>query len=425
MNLFARLVGGFPADRGRAFLETADGAATSFADLLDQAGRIASLLRASGVEPGDRVVVQVEKSVALIGLYLGVLQAGAVYVPLNPAYTAAEVAHFIADAEPKVLVCDPSGQAALAPLVGGRGSVFTLGPEGEGTLLAQAARQPAETSVAERADADLAAILYTSGTTGRSKGAMLSHGNLWSNVATLHVAWGFRPDDVLLHALPLFHIHGLFVALNCMLLNGGRMIWLPKFDADAVISLLPRATVMMGVPTFYTRLLASPRFTREAARGMRLFVSGSAPLLASTFAEFEARTGHRILERYGMSETGINTSNPLEGDRVPGTVGPAAGRRTARPHARREGGRAGRDRRHRDPRSQRFQGLLADAGEDGRGVSPRRLVRHRRCRADRAGRLRDDRRPGQGPDHLGRATTSIPRRSSWCSTSCRAWSRAR
>jgi malonyl-CoA/methylmalonyl-CoA synthetase len=321
-NLFARLATGFPADRSRVFLEAEDGSELTFAELLDRAGRIASLLVASGVEPGDRVAVQVEKSVASIGLYLGVLQAGAVYVPLNPAYTPPELTHFIGDAEPKVIVCDPASEGAIAPLVG-KAWLFTLGSAGEGTLLAQAAKLPSERDVVARSGDDLAAILYTSGTTGRSKGAMLTSDNLWSNATTLHRFWGFQPDDVLVHALPLFHTHGLFVALNVMLLNGGRMIFLPKFDPERVIGLLPRATVMMGVPTFYTRMLASPSLTREATAGMRLFISGSAPLLAATHEAFEARTGQRILERYGMTETSMSTSNPLKGERRAGTVGPA------------------------------------------------------------------------------------------------------
>ncbi len=322
-NLFARLSERFPADRDRVFLETADGAALSFADLLDRAGRITSLLRASGVEPGDRVAVQVEKSPAAICLYLAVLQAGGVYVPLNPAYTPTELGAFLQDAAPKVVVCDPAAHGALAPLVAGSGWLFTLGEDGGGTLAAQAEALPSERAIAARRGQDLAAILYTSGTTGRSKGAMLTGDNLWSNLVTLHEAWGLRPDDVLIHALPIFHTHGLFVALNLMLLNGGRMILLQRFDAATVIALMPRATVLMGVPTFYTRLLARPELTREAAAGMRLFVSGSAPLLAATHAAFEARTGQRILERYGMTETGMNASNPLVGERRPGTVGPA------------------------------------------------------------------------------------------------------
>ena len=232
MNLFARLAAGFPADRGRAFLETADGGTVSFAELLERTGRIAALLAASGVTPGDRVAVQVEKSVANICLYLAVLQSGAVYVPLNTGYTPAELSHFLADAEPRVMVCDPAAQAALAPMLG-RAWLFTLDAGGAGSLTAQAEALPSERGVAARAGGDLAAILYTSGTTGRSKGAMLTHDNLWSNVATLHAAWGFRPDDVLIHALPLFHIHGLFVALNLMLLNGGRMILLAEVRRGA------------------------------------------------------------------------------------------------------------------------------------------------------------------------------------------------
>jgi malonyl-CoA/methylmalonyl-CoA synthetase len=323
-NLFARLAEGFPADRGRVVLETADGAALSFAELLDRTGRIATLLRAAGVGPGDRVAAQVEKSPDAVALYLAALQAGAVYVPLNTGYTPAELGYFIADAEPRVVVCDPAAEEALGQAAAAaRAALYTLGEDGAGRLMAEAEALPSDRAVAERAGADLAAILYTSGTTGRSKGAMLSHDNLWSNVATLHWLWGFRPGDVLIHALPLYHTHGLFVALNLMLMNGGRLVLLPRFDAEAVIDRLPRASVFMGVPTFYTRLLASPRLTREACAGMRLFVSGSAPLLASTHADFASRTGHRILERYGMTETGMNASNPLEGERRPGAVGPA------------------------------------------------------------------------------------------------------
>ena len=279
-NLFARLAEGFPADRRERFLETASGTALSFADLLDQSGRIATLLKSNGVGPGDRVAAQVEKSPEAVALYLACLQAGAVYVPLNSAYTPAEIGYFVADAGLRVLVCDPDAEAALGAIAAGaRAALYTLGADGTGRLIDEAAALPSDRAVAERAGADLAAILYTSGTTGRSKGAMLSHDNLWANVATLHWLWGFRPGDVLIHALPLYHTHGLFVALNLMLMNGGRVILLPRFDADAVIDAMPRATVLMGVPTFYTRLLGSPRLTRGACEGMRLFVAGSAPLL--------------------------------------------------------------------------------------------------------------------------------------------------
>ncbi len=321
-NLFARLAEGVPPDRAQPFLETGDGAVWSFADLLDRAGRIATCLRAGGVGPGERVAVQVEKSPEAICLYLGCLQAGAVYVPLNTAYTPAELGYFIADAEPRLVVCDPGGEAAIGPLAAAVGAgVTTLAADGSGRLMPEAEALPSERAIAPRQGGDLAAILYTSGTTGRSKGAMLSHDNLWSNAATLHWLWGFRPGDVLIHALPLFHTHGLFVALNLMLMNGGRVILLPRFDAEQVIGLMGRGSVLMGVPTFYTRLLASPRLTREACAGMRLFVAGSAPLLAATHAEFEARTGQRVLERYGMTETGMNASNPLDGERRAGSVG--------------------------------------------------------------------------------------------------------
>jgi malonyl-CoA/methylmalonyl-CoA synthetase len=323
-NLFARLGDGFPADRAAPLLETTAGARWSFGDLLDLTGRMATLLRAAGVGPGDRVAAQVEKSPEAVCLYLACLQAGAVYVPINPGYTPAELGYFLSDAEPRLVVCDPEAEAGVAPLAAAaRAALYTLGADGGGRLAAEAAGLPSERACAVRAGGDVAAILYTSGTTGRSKGAMLSHDNLWSNAATLHWLWGFRPGDVLIHALPLYHTHGLFVALNLALMNGGRAILMPKFDAEAAIGLMPRASVLMGVPTFYVRLLASPRLTREACAGMRLFVSGSAPLLAATHAEFEARTGHRVLERYGMTETGMNASNPLEGERRPGSVGPA------------------------------------------------------------------------------------------------------
>lgn len=313
----------FPADRTRPFLETPDGAVLTFADLDALTARYAGLLRRRGAGVGDRVAVQVDKSPEALVLYLACVRAGAVYLPLNPAYTPAEVDYFLGDAEPAVVVCRPQAEAAVRPLAERHGAkaLLTLGADGDGTLPAEAAGEPAEFRNADRGPDDLAAILYTSGTTGRSKGAMLSHRNLGSNAEVLHRHWGFRPDDVLLHALPIFHTHGLFVATNCVLLNGGRMVFLRSFDADAVVRLLPRATVFMGVPTMYTRLLAHPGFTRETAAGMRLFVSGSAPLLADTFREFEERTGKRILERYGMTETNMNTSNPLDGERRAGTVG--------------------------------------------------------------------------------------------------------
>jgi malonyl-CoA/methylmalonyl-CoA synthetase len=312
----------FPADRSTAFLE--DGERThAYGDLEEASARYARLLRELGVRPGDRVAVQVEKSPQGIFLYLAALRAGAVYLPLNPAYTPSEVEYFLSDAEPAALVCSPAAEAAYAPLCSklSIGSLLTLGARNDGTLAERSAALPAACDDTPRADDDLAAILYTSGTTGRAKGAMLTHRNLASNGEALRELWGFSSGDALLHALPIFHAHGLFVALHTTLLSGARMLFLERFDADRVIELLPRATVMMGVPTFYTRLLARPSFGRECARGVRLFVSGSAPLLAETHRRFRERTGHAILERYGMTETLMITSNPLDGERIPGAVG--------------------------------------------------------------------------------------------------------
>lgn len=317
----------FPADPSRPFIETDTGRIWSYGDLQDVSGRYARLLASLGVAKGDRVAVQVEKSPEAIFLYLACLRAGAVYLPLNTAYTKAEIEYFLGDAEPRVAVCRPEQETAFAELAARTGvaHVLSLDTDGGGSLPDRARGLdpefgPNSGAVPAGAD-DLAAILYTSGTTGRSKGAMLSHRNLASNALALHRIWGWRPDDVLLHALPIFHTHGLFVATNCVLLNGTGMLFLSKFDLDRVFALLGRATVMMGVPTFYTRLLADPRLTPDACARMRLFISGSAPLLAETHRSFRERTGHAILERYGMTETGMNTSNPLDGERVPGTVG--------------------------------------------------------------------------------------------------------
>ena len=296
-NLYDLLAGGFPADLGKPAFIFSDRHGVSYGALEAGAAQVAGHLLRLGVQPGDRVGLQAEKSVEGVMIYLGVLKAGAVFLPLNAAYTAAEVDYFRGDAEPKVFVTDAAGFVAEA-----------------------ASAEPLRGSVPREPD-DLAVLIYTSGTTGRSKGAMLSHGNLIANARALHEIWGFTPDDVLLHALPIFHVHGLFVAMHCAFLSGAPMVWLPKFEDAAVLAGLARCTVMMGVPTFYTRLLANPGFTREAADHMRLFISGSAPLLESTFDEFEARTGMRILERYGMSEAVIITSNPLDGERIAGSVG--------------------------------------------------------------------------------------------------------
>ena len=281
---------------------------------LRQAGALADL----GLKPGDRMAVQVEKTPEALALYLAALAAGIVFLPLNTAYTADEVAYFVDDAGAALLVGDPRRADALAPLVP---RFATLDAAGGGSLTDKARAAGGGFSAVERRADDLAAILYTSGTTGRSKGAMLSHDNLLSNAAVLVDAWRFTDADVLLHALPIFHTHGLFVATNVVLLSGGAMIWLPGFKADEVVAWLPKATTMMGVPTFYTRLLDDPRFDRALVAHMRLFTSGSAPLLAETHERFEARTGHRILERYGMTETNMNTSNPYDGERRAGTVG--------------------------------------------------------------------------------------------------------
>jgi malonyl-CoA/methylmalonyl-CoA synthetase len=308
------------ADPARTVIETAKGETYSYADAIALSGRIAGALRDMGVKPGDRVAVQVEKSVPALVLYLGVVRAGAVFLPLNTAYTLAELEYFIGDAEPAVVVCDPAKREGVARIAPGA-QVVTLDAAGRGSLMDLVERQSPDFQTVPRDKDDLAAILYTSGTTGRSKGAMLTHENMVSNASALIETWRFTADDVLIHALPIYHTHGLFVATNCVIFSGARMIFLPKFDPEEIFRALPRATSMMGVPTFYTRLLQDQRLTREATAHIRLFVSGSAPLLAETHREWQARTGHAILERYGMTETGMNTSNPYEGDRVAGTVG--------------------------------------------------------------------------------------------------------
>ncbi|MBC7582299.1 MAG: malonyl-CoA synthase [Tardiphaga sp.] len=322
-NLFCRLFDDLD-DASRLAIETPEGRHISYGDLIAFAGQIANVLVARGVRPGDRVAAQTEKSVPGLVLYLATVRAGAVYLPLNTAYTLNELDYFITDAEPTLIVCDPSkaeGVAAIAAKVGAK--VETLGADGKGSLTDAAAQQTSAFDTVVRADNDLAAILYTSGTTGRSKGAMLTHDNLISNSLSLVDFWRFTDKDVLIHALPIYHTHGLFVASNVTLLARASMIFLPKLDPELIIKLMARATVLMGVPTFYTRLLQSPNLTKESAAHMRLFISGSAPLLADTHREWFARTGHAVLERYGMTETNMNTSNPYDGERVPGAVGQA------------------------------------------------------------------------------------------------------
>jgi malonyl-CoA/methylmalonyl-CoA synthetase len=322
-NLFTIFKNRFPADLSKVFLWRPDGSALSYADLVELSGRLANALKGLGVKPGDRVAAQVEKSAEALLVYLAALRAGAVYLPLNSAYTASEIRYFLGDAEPTLFICRPESAAEMQVVAAEAGvpRVETLGSNGEGSLMEAARAQPPAFEDVERTRDDLAAILYTSGTTGRSKGAMLSHGNLASNAEVLRDNWRFTPEDRLLHALPIFHTHGLFVATNVTLMTGSSLIFLPTFNANEIVRLLPQATVMMGVPTFYTRLLARDDFGRDLVAHIRLFVSGSAPLSAETHKEFGERTGHAILERYGMTETNMNTSNPYDGDRIPGAVG--------------------------------------------------------------------------------------------------------
>jgi malonyl-CoA/methylmalonyl-CoA synthetase len=318
-ELIHRRVGAAP---GRVAIATPDGETLTYADLDERCARLAGRLARCGVGPGDRVAVQVEKSVANLLLYFACLRRGAVYLPLNTAYTPSELDYFFGDAEPALIVCDPARRAEIAVLGGAAvARIATLDAHGQGDLVEALGEESPEPAIAPVADDDLAALLYTSGTTGRAKGAMLTHRNLASNALTLVEAWGFSEADALLHVLPLYHVHGLFVACNTALFAGARLLFLPRFDAAEALEALPRATVTMGVPTYYTRLLAQEGLSAARCAGVRLFVSGSAPLLEQTFRDFEARTGHRILERYGMTETGMSTSNPLHGERRPGTVG--------------------------------------------------------------------------------------------------------
>lgn len=325
-NLFAALAAAFPRDLEAVAVETDTGLAYSWRDLERGTAMIANLLAGLQLPEGSRVAVQVEKSVEAMMLYLATLRAGYVFLPLNTAYQKAEIEYFVGNAEPAVVVCTPRnfGWVSKIAFQAGTRHVFTLDDDRTGTLLDRAAHCSDRHAPAMRKADDLAAILYTSGTTGRSKGAMLTHGNLLSNARVLKDYWGWQKGDVLIHALPIFHVHGLFVAIHGALLNGSKMIWLAKFDPRVVVENLPRATVFMGVPTLYVRMLAEPGLNREAARNMRLFIAGSAPLLIETFNEWKERTGHTILERYGMSETIMLTSNPYraeDGERRGGTVG--------------------------------------------------------------------------------------------------------
>jgi malonyl-CoA/methylmalonyl-CoA synthetase len=322
-NLYALVEAQMPADRQACAIETHDASYYSWRDLEAATAKLANLLASLRLPAGSRIAVQVDKSPEALFLYLAALRAGHVFLPLNNAYQQAEIDYFVGNAEPAVIVCTPANRPWIEAVARAHGvrHVFTLGDDRRGSLLEAAAPMRDTFRTVQRSGGDLAAILYTSGTTGRSKGAMLSHGNLASNAVTLHQYWRWRRGDVLLHALPIFHVHGLFVACHGALFSGSKMIWLPKFDVRDVLRHLPRATVFMGVPTMYVRLLDEPAFDARAVANMRLFISGSAPLLTETFRQFERRTGQRILERYGMSETVMLTSNPYDGSRVGGTVG--------------------------------------------------------------------------------------------------------
>ena len=326
-NLFAALRAAFPTDLDAVAVETDNDLSYSWRDLERSTAMMANLLKSLQLPPGARIAVQVEKSVEAMMFYLATLRAGYVFLPLNTAYQSAEIEYFIGNAEPAVVVCSSKnfGWVSKIAFKAGTQNVFTLDDDRSGSLLTRTASCSDQHEIATMQADDLAAILYTSGTTGRSKGAMLTHENMLSNALVLKDYWGWIPGDVLIHALPIFHVHGLFVALHGALINGSKMIWLSKFDPKLVVKKLPEASVFMGVPTLYVRLLAEPGLTREACRNMRLFVAGSAPLLLETFNEWTQRTDHTILERYGMSETAMLTSNPYRleqgGERRGGTVG--------------------------------------------------------------------------------------------------------
>lgn len=313
---------GCHAGQQTPFLFLADGTTLTHDGFLRLAARYAHGFVGLGLKPGDRVAVQIAKSPESLALYAACVQAGLVFLPLNTAYTASEVSYFVENSGARLFICDGKDHASLTPVAqAANATLHTLNGDGTGSFSNLVKDLPDQFETVTRAPDDLAAFLYTSGTTGRSKGAMMTQINLLSNARTLAQLWQFSADDILLHALPIFHTHGLFVATNVTLVAGGAMIFLPKFDLDQVIAELPRATTMMGVPTFYTRLLSDARFTQDLTKHMRLFISGSAPLLEDTHTQFEERTGHRILERYGMTETNMNTSNPYDGARRAGTVG--------------------------------------------------------------------------------------------------------
>jgi|TARA_B100002003_G_scaffold251982_1_gene299708 malonyl-CoA/methylmalonyl-CoA synthetase len=323
-NIYELFASRFPAGDNSVFLRS-DVGVYSYADLHNESARYARFFTGLGLKKGDRVAVQVDKTPHCLFAYFGCLRAGLIYLPLNPAYQSGELEYFLNDSEATLFVCRSNDLAKIDTIVGNlktKPQILTLGETDTGSLVDESRDSAAEFATVQCGKDDLAAILYTSGTTGQPKGAMISHGNLASNCLVLHKSWGWRPGDVMLHGLPIFHVHGLFVASHVAILNGSEIIFLPGFDVSRVLAELPASTVYMGVPTHYTRLLAEPALTRNVCSNMRLFISGSAPLLEKTFREFQQRTGHTILERYGMTETGMNCSNPLAGTRKPGTVGP-------------------------------------------------------------------------------------------------------
>nr|VFK56823.1 MAG: malonyl-CoA/methylmalonyl-CoA synthetase [Candidatus Kentron sp. TUN] len=330
-NLYTLFTSCFPEDTSRTFIETPTGQQWSYGDLERETGRFANALGTLGLRKGERIAVSVEKSPEALFLYLACLRAGIIYLPLNTAYQLSEIDYFLSDAQPKVVVCRPEALASISELAARHeiGQVLTLSEEGTGTLIRMSRAVVGEGSMDSVFNTvpcekdDIAAVLYTSGTTGRPKGAMLTHGNLAANALALREAWRWTQSDVLLHTLPLFHVHGLFVACHGALLSGAKMFLLPKFDVESVLAYLPRSTVFMGVPTYYSRLLAEQEFSAAVCGSMRLFISGSAPLSESAFHAFRDCTGHTILERYGMTETLMNTSNPYDGHRKPGSIGPA------------------------------------------------------------------------------------------------------
>ena len=323
-NLFSVFAQQFPDDQRKTLLRTAAGRTYSYMEALDETSRMARCLSELGLKPGNRVTVQVEKTPEAVWLYLACLRGGYIFHPLNTDYQLDELVYFVSNAKPSVIVCDPEKQQLFSELVSGKScEVLTLDRHGKGSFTAATQETAPDFATVIRKADDIAVLLYSSGTTGLPKGAMLTHGNLAANTKTLVTSWGFTAEDRLLHALPIYHAHGLFVALGCVLMSGSSMLFLSKFNIEEVIDAMPGCTVMMGVPTFYTRLLGDERFNKELCASMRLFVSGSAPFLAEHFVTFQERTGHRILERYGMTETSMNASNPLDDERRPGSVGPA------------------------------------------------------------------------------------------------------